>query len=279
MSNLLDALHLERPVFWLLHESRGVKGFPHETTICPDPDEMCELGYGIFFCPNELGNEKNGKGNLRHEKNVIRFPSVFVDLDSGTPEDQYRRIRSFYLPPSAIVRTGRGHHAYWLLNEPCTAQDWQRVQKYLAHTLSGDPACTDPARLMRLPDTWHVKNEPRLVELVHLNAQWMYSLSQFNLTPETKKIFYLSPAVNTSRRILKPPRAPTNMLIEEGMRHMTLLKECARYLRGVAPSELTERIQNLKSWYAQSSRPLKKNWEREVDDVVSWIINKELGNI
>lgn len=267
-------------MFWLLPEGASRQGWPHETLTLLDRDDMRDMGYGVFFCPNELGNVKNEKGNLRHDRNIQRITSVFLDMDAGTPEEQRARLSTFHLPPSALVRTGRGHHAYWILTGDVDMTHWQHVQRTMAQRLGGDPACVDPARLMRVPGTWHVKYEPRPVELIHLNEEWTYSLSEFNITPDTKKIFYLSPRPRDgTRRIIRPPRSPAVTHIEEGTRHMTLLKECARYLRGVAPSEVSDRTDELKSWYAQSSRPLKKNWEHEVEDIIQWVLKKELGNL
>lgn len=288
MHDLLNALGILRPVYWLLPEAKGVMGAPRETPLIPGGVALRDLGYGTFFCPNELGDGKNQKGNLRHESNVIRFTSVFVDLDKG--DHQLERLQAFDPPPSAIVRTGRGHHAYWILDrfdaiEPAT---WQRVQKAMAAKLKGDGACTDPARLMRLPDTWHVKGEPKLVEVLHLKPEWTYTLDQFAgyaeasgaISTPTGSVFYLSssPAKPGQRRIIRPPQPPIVRIIEEGTRHQTLVKECARYLRGVSPSEVVERVDTLKAWYAQSSRPLKATWEREVQDVCDWIIHRELGS-
>lgn len=292
MHSLLTALGILRPVYWLLPERQHADGAPREQVAGFDDHDVVNLrdyGYGVFFCPNELGDKRNTKNNLRHDGNVIRFTSVFVDLDKG--ENQLERLHAFHLPPSAIVRTGRGHHAYWILDrfESVSAHDWKNVQKAMARKLEGDGACTDPARLMRLPDTWHVKSEPKLVEVLHFKPEWIYTLDQFpgcvvgseadhDQAGQSSSVFALPPPNPGARRIIRPPQPPIIRVIEEGTRHATLVKECARYLRGVSPSEISERVDTLKAWYAQSSRPLKANWEHEVQDVCDWIIHRELGN-
>jgi hypothetical protein len=276
MTDLPRILNLNRPVFWLIPESPDARGFPQEIRSQLPPEYLRSQGYGVFLCPNELGDTLNKSKNLRHEANVIRFTSVFVDLDLGSQEVQLERLLRFELPPSVIVRTGRGHHAYWLLHEkdPVAPETWRTVQKNMAIRLQGDKACVDPARLMRLPQTWHVKQTPNvLVEIIHLNEQWTYSLSEFPQY-ERSKILYLPPQKSSSRA----PRELIPRTIHEGDRHVQLLKESARYLRGVAPSEISERTSELKSWYAQSCHPLKRNWEAEVESVVEWILKKELGN-
>lgn len=289
MHDLLNALGILRPVYWLLPEGMSCTGIPRETTVMNAPTDYGPMGFGVFFCPNELGDTRNDRKNLRHEGNVIRFTSVFVDLDKG--DHQLERLQAFDPPPSAIVRTGRGHHAYWILDrfEPVDALKWTAVQRAMAAKLKGDGACTDPARLMRLPDTWHVKGEPKLVEVLHLKPEWTYTLDQFagytvagaasdGMAGQERSVFILPPTKPGQRRIIRPPQPPIVRIIEEGTRHQTLVKECARYLRGVSPSEVVERVDTLKAWYAQSSRPLKATWEREVSDVCDWIIHRELGS-
>lgn len=279
MKPFIQALCVLRPVFWLLPEAKNANSFPHETLELGNIEDLKDQGLGVFFTPNEMGDLKNAKGHLRHDKNVTRFTSVFVDIDKGTREEQLTRLKAYPLPPSIIVETGRGHHAYWILDRfsPVSPGQWQRVQKRLALDLKGDPACTDPARLMRLPDTWHVKAEPKRVQLIHLNEHWIYSLDDF---PEIQTFTLSTPiAHGKSKRILKPPREPVPVVLHEGDRHISLLKETARFFHGVAPSEVSDRTASVLAWYAQSCKPLKKNWEREVLDVIDWVLKKELGQL
>lgn len=282
MNDLPHALGLIRPVYWLLpeHKDGMTRGNPRELFTAPDIEDAKSRGLGVFLAPNECGDVKNNRGNLRHEHNVTRFTSVFVDIDKGTPEDQKKRIMAYPLPPSAIVQTGRGHHAYWILDrfEPVETERWQRVQKAMAVLLGGDEACTDPARLMRLPGSWHVKHEPKPVSLVHLNEYWIYSLDEFPAAIVEARKPRMNIPGSRRKQIVNRPRPPSVTIIEEGMRHATLVKECARYMRGVAPTEIQERSDDLHAWYAQSSRPLKENWQQEVDDVIDWVLKRELGN-
>lgn len=280
MNTLIHTLCLLRPVYWILPEAKNSNGFPHETLQNPDVEALKSAGCGVFFCPNEMGDNPNHKGNLRHDQNISRFTSVFVDIDKGSCEEQLNNLKEYPIPPSVIVKTGRGHHAYWILDRftPIDRDRWQRVQKQLAHDLRGDAACTDPARLMRLPGSFHVKNEPKLVSIIHHNEHWIYSLDDF---PEIKTFTLSSPTKSDPRkkRILKPPREPTLTTLHEGERHGALVKETARYFHGIAPSEVQDRTASILAWYAQACRPLKKNWQQEVMDVIEWVLHKELGNL
>ena len=53
------------------------------------------------------------------------LPAIFADFDfKDTAEDQVRRdLATYAFPPSALVHSGHGLHAYWLLSEPLDLQD------------------------------------------------------------------------------------------------------------------------------------------------------------
>lgn len=283
MQRFIEALGIQRPVYWTLPEKKDVQSYGTAAQEWihkgPDIENARDTGQGVFICPNELGEKKNERGNLRHRDNVIRFTCVFTDIDKGKPDDQLRRLEQAKLPPSIIIRTGRGYHGYWILErfDPVIPDAWQRVQKELARHMGGDAACVDPARLMRFPGSWHVKGEPKLVEMIHLNTSWVYILSEFPGYEAPVKRFILPPK-KYGRSLIPSPYSPKVRKIGEGDRHITLVKEIARYFSGIAPSEITERTGIIKSWYVQSCRPLKPNWEKEVDDMIAWVIQKELGN-
>lgn len=275
----LAALGIERPVFWKIAEGGHVK-LATETLHQPNVEDSKRLGLGVFITPNELGDVWNDKHNLRHEANVIRFTSVFVDMDSGEPHDQIERLKRFHLPPSIVIRTGRGHHAYWILDrfESITPDTWRSVQKAMAYLLHGDRAATDPARLMRLPGSWHVKHEPREVKILLLDPDKIYSLDEFPEYETYSKTHSPPPSDRRISRGLPDIRPPRPRVLTAGERHTALLYEAGRLFRGAAPSDIERLRAILKSWYSQSCQPLKPNWEYEVDSLIDgWLLKKEFG--
>lgn len=271
--HLSDALGIVRPIYWYVpnKKEKDTRCFEMEAY---DADYARDSRYGVFFVVNEVGDVKNHKGHLRHEDNVTRFTSVFVDFDDGTKEEQQKKIGSFSLKPSAIVESGRGYHVYWFLEGKVDRTEWSHVQTEMALSLGGDTACSDPARLMRLPDTWHTKGEHVLVSTIWMKEEVRYTLAAFlALFPlRAKKVFALSTDGIRGRNRYKLP----SMILAENHRHPELKKVGARFFRGVLPSEVQERTNALKAWYMQSCRPLKPEWENEVEEFVNWLINKEL---
>jgi hypothetical protein len=100
------------------------------------------------------------------DKDITRINSCFVDWDAGRGDDgRYREaqevttakatwrrvLESFPLPPSVLVETRNGYHAYWLLHSGVSSEQFRDCQRRLADQLDTDPVTVNPARVMRLP--------------------------------------------------------------------------------------------------------------------------------
>jgi len=94
---------------------------------------------------------------------VAYITTIWVDLDAkdfaGNKEAALAAADLLVLPPSYIVDSGHGYHAYWLLQEPVAAAKGCEIVRLVGETLGGGHV-GDPARVMRLPGTYNVKVEP-----------------------------------------------------------------------------------------------------------------------
>jgi hypothetical protein len=267
--------------YWVLGKKKKGNGtVPYSLEFEEEPpEEYLEQvktdGLGVYFTVNELGNVRNEKGNLRYKENVISILACFVDLDNGEKREQMKRLDSF-LPPSVIVESGRGYHAYWEFQIPLdprsTINSWIYAQHCIADKLDGDHACSDPARLLRYPGSWHVKENyaPSLVKIVSQNDK-RYSLDGILAVfkPQKEKPIY-------NKTVYRPlKRIPAPVFLTEGTRHAALKTMAGKLFCGSAPIETEERKNALKAWYISSCHPLKENWEQEVEDMVKWVIQKE----
>ncbi len=144
-----------------------------------------EGGYGLYFAPC-LRRDKQGKAEV-----AALLPALWVDLDC---DDQAARrtaalakLQAFNPPPSAIIDSGGGLHAYWLLTEPVTLDEGSRKQtagilRGLFSALGGDPQYVKSvASVMRLPSSINTKPERggAIVTLVELHPDRRYALSDF----------------------------------------------------------------------------------------------------
>jgi hypothetical protein len=135
------------------------------------------MGWGAYFA---VGLRKPGltrwkRGGMTE---VVALPAFYTDIDDPT-DAALIKLRGTRLPPSVIVHSGGGYHAYWLLDEPTTDLNtaWQVLQG-LARTFGGDGL--SPAQSLRLPGTVNTKPE-RHGTLCHLieTSDRHYHLSDF----------------------------------------------------------------------------------------------------
>ena len=124
----------------------------------------------------------------RAQENVVRIKSLWVDLDCG--EQKAKALKGYIdkeaallaleefldktkLPEPALVDSGGGIHAYWVLDRELSREEWQPLADSLKELCAKegliiDPACTaDAARILRVPNTYNLKEEnPRQVRLL-----------------------------------------------------------------------------------------------------------------
>lgn len=117
---------------------------------------MQERGSGVFCTVNAttLGQRK--------AQDVRAVRALFADFDGVEPGE-------WHLPPSMIVQSGHGKHAYWCVDSfPINA--FVEAQKRIALHYGSDFKVHDLPRVMRLPGTRHQKGDPVMVTLLHVSA-------------------------------------------------------------------------------------------------------------
>ena len=204
--------HAEGQVFFQsLGNSPADNQHPREL-ISRNPSEIAPFlakwdrpGRGMFVCVSTL---KDGV-HKRNKENVRQVTGLHADIDfkgldlsetgqdpgaageasgpvapGGLVREVVSRLLALPSPPSVIVNSGHGIHAYWLFHEPVDVADApelveqiERTLHLLADLVAGDPAVCEVSRLMRLPGTHNTKRGGRVpVEILHLSAA-RYELS------------------------------------------------------------------------------------------------------
>jgi P4 family phage/plasmid primase-like protien len=135
------------------------------------------------------------------ERDSIGAGVLWVDLDSyANPIAGLQALEAFApngrpMPPSLIVNSGNGLHAYWLLDRFYTDLEAIKARtKQLAIELNRyDPtesadSCYDLARILRLVQTYNVKrpDQPLECTLVHANPAAVYALEDFEAATLTE---------------------------------------------------------------------------------------------
>lgn len=113
-------------------------------------------GYNVYY----------GVGRRTSAYKVHSLSTLWVDVDYKDLKDGVLpkestvigQMMSSLIPPSLVVNSGHGIHAYWTLHESTNDFDFAKdVLKRLALTFNGD-SCYDVARILRLPGSLNLKD-------------------------------------------------------------------------------------------------------------------------
>ena len=113
-----------------------------------------------------VATRAHGKGGQL--KDCLALHALFTDIDFKdflSEADARAKLEHFALPPSGVVATGGGLHLYWFLTEPLNLENGgaryaKHLLRALAEILGADLASAEPARILRLPDTFNYKYTP-----------------------------------------------------------------------------------------------------------------------
>jgi hypothetical protein len=138
--------------------------------------------FNSFFGLAKFGPSENG----RYATNAVSLKSFFIDLDCGDDKpyadvtEGLTALKKFCknvgLPRPTVLRSGRGAHVYWILEEPMKRTEWKLHAERLKdlceeHDFKIDRAVpADAARVLRMPESFHVKDptNPILCEILNL---------------------------------------------------------------------------------------------------------------
>jgi RepB DNA-primase from phage plasmid len=136
-----------------------------------------QQGWGAYVSlatrQRDLGRWRRGGRN-----DLADLGAVFVDLDC-VADEALGRLSQRDPPPSCVVKSGWGVHAYWWLSQP--SHDWltlERALQRLRHDLQGDR--TSVVQCLRLPNTINTKPDRQraVCQIVHLTHD-RYPLQHF----------------------------------------------------------------------------------------------------
>ena len=144
--------------------------------------------YDVYF-----GVAKYLEKGSRTKDNVKSLKSIWIDIDCGESKavvnektgrpDGYidhragiNALRGFCavvgLPRPVLVNSGRGIHAYWILDRELTRQEWEPIAERLrdicvTQEFYVDPSVFEVSRILRVPDTLNFKDiPPKPVEVI-----------------------------------------------------------------------------------------------------------------
>lgn len=136
-------------------------------------------GGNVYFSINPLAHN----ARRRTKDAVTQAKALYLDLDlDGDAKLAAIRRSEIVPPPSAVIQTSKGK--YQLLWRVCgfSTSGQEVMLKRLAETLGGDRACTDCARVFRLPGFFNRKYTPAVLVTAETGVdKAVYSPSDFRL--------------------------------------------------------------------------------------------------
>lgn len=169
----------------------------------------------MFFTPNSFSKNENTRTN----DNILGLNAFFVDIDFGKLGLEENEVlkemeKTLLIEPSAIVRSGNGLHIYFFLKHLNLFMDIQKannlkavyntitknIAKSLEH-IGGDSIATAPSNYLRIPNTYNCKSYPKMVEIIELNEDNIYDLS------EVAEHYYSMYAVKNTKKSTKKAKS------------------------------------------------------------------------
>ena len=130
------------------------------------------MNRGVFFVVNYGGHD---------DDSITRINAQFVEMDSGSFDEQQKKIDAFPLPPSMVMRTQKSYHVYWFMDSTAKVDRFRTIQTQLVKHFDGDPMCVNESRVMRLPGFMHCKKDtPVEVVCVSFHPERKYTQEQLS---------------------------------------------------------------------------------------------------
>ena len=136
-------------------------------------------GANVYFSVNSLLPD----AKKRTKNAIAEARALYLDLDEhGDRKMAAIRASDRVPPPSIVIRTSPGKYQILWRVRGFSIPEQEAMLKPLAATFGGDRACTDCARVLRLPGFFNRKYTPACpVTLARDGIQTVYSLDDFKL--------------------------------------------------------------------------------------------------
>jgi hypothetical protein len=103
--------------------------------------------HGVYFTVNAGGDS---------DEEINRINAIFCEIDDRPLVEQHDLYDMSPMPPSIRLETRNSVHAYWLLDEYLTPNEFTVLQKGLIKFFKADDKLCNPSRVMRVPFFNHV---------------------------------------------------------------------------------------------------------------------------
>lgn len=180
---------------------------------------------GISFVVNYGGQS---------DADITRVNAQFVEMDTGSFDEQQKKVDAFPIKPSMVIKTQKSLHVYYFMDKTARVDRFREIQSQLVKYFDGDPACVNESRVMRLPGFYHCKTDTHvMVECVCFHPERRYTQDQ---------LAALLPKVDTT-----PPerKSGTEKGLDIVMLSCSFLQHCKDDAKSLSEPEWYAMITNL----------------------------------
>lgn len=142
-------------------------------------------GYNVYYWPNHPKTYDGSSTVSASQINVFNYALVDFDLkdSNGRNKDTFViELLDSEFPPSRIVDSGNGIHAYWRVSD-LDAKSYLRLSRRLMRHFNTDEAVGTLSQLMRLPGTVNTKKQDNFVmceEVLAEDVSSVYTAEQLD---------------------------------------------------------------------------------------------------
>lgn len=244
-------------------------------------------GYGTFFSVN--GFPAEGRAD---ESRLLSLNGNYVDFDTDPNMEQEEReqviqdsiqrgLETGVPSPTIITRTRKGVHMIWLYPQKLepTADSiarWRDVQNRLVRCFNGDPHCKDPARILRVPGTLHLKDpsNPFRVYVKSYKPECRVTLDELDRAVPR----YSDSDISAEK--LPISKVLAGLPVGKGLRHAGIAQVAGYYLRSAKTAEEVEMARIALYAWDRFQNKSPERWEirkRELDNTFNNILKRELS--
>jgi len=186
----------------------------------------------VYFGVGLVQGEPRGRGKLR---DIAAIGALWCDIDIRSPchpkealpgsvAEAQSLLPAMPLPPSIVVLSGHGLHAYWLLQEPwvfesdierreaaALAKGWHgKVCQWAAERGWALENLGDLTRVLRLPRTINrsVPSEPVEVQIIEFHVQRRYAAEDFEPYLDPPETLTEAEPLSSEPLVLRPDAEP-----------------------------------------------------------------------
>jgi len=167
-----------------------------------------------YYYTVNLRKQFNGKSQGT-KQDVSHLIALYADIDYGeaghkkdstyeTREEALKAVNEFPLKPTWLIESGHGLQVIYLFSEDLVPEEDISLDEYEAlngglQTALGADTTPDASRLLRVPGSLNLKEEPKAVQVLEHNSDCRYSVDDF--------LEYVTPAEKStvSTEALKEP--------------------------------------------------------------------------